>query len=131
MSMRAALVLFVGFAVLAGLFIYFRPAPAPEGMPAPANRDAATGVRVIEYVVADGERLAGPALVQTLQGEVLLLRVTSDRADELHLHGYDLSTKLAPGETGELKVIARAAGRFELELHERHLPIALIEVRPR
>ncbi|WP_193345672.1 hypothetical protein [Blastococcus saxobsidens] len=44
--------------------------------------------------------------------------VTSDVADEVHLHGYDVSAPVAPGEPATLTFDATIPGVFELELHE-------------
>jgi hypothetical protein len=56
--------------------------------------------------------------------------VDSALADEVHLHGYDLSADVAPGKPATIRFKANAPGRFEIELESRRLPIAELEVRP-
>ena len=56
--------------------------------------------------------------------------VKSEFADEVHLHGYDLSADVAPGEPATIRFTADAPGLFEAELESRSLPIAELEVRP-
>ena len=56
--------------------------------------------------------------------------VSSELADRIHLHGYDLTADVAPGQPGRLAFTASFAGVFELELEERDLSIAELEVRP-
>ncbi len=56
--------------------------------------------------------------------------VRSDRADEVHVHGYDLKRRVAPGSPARIAFRARIAGRFDVELEERHVPLARLEVRP-
>ena len=51
-------------------------------------------------------------------------------ADEAHLHGYDVSGPVAPGKTSRLAFSADVPGRFELELEQRGVVLAEIEVRP-
>jgi hypothetical protein len=64
------------------------------------------------------------------QGRQVELVVDSELADEVHLHGYDLSADVAPGEPATIRFKATAPGLFEAELESRGLPIAELEVRP-
>lgn len=64
------------------------------------------------------------------QGSQVVFVVNSELADEVHLHGYDLSADVAPGEPATISFKATAPGRFEAELESRSLPIAELEVRP-
>jgi hypothetical protein len=64
------------------------------------------------------------------QGRKVELVVDSALADEVHVHGYDLSGDVAPGQPLTISFAATAAGIFEIELESRHLPIAELEVRP-
>jgi hypothetical protein len=56
--------------------------------------------------------------------------VRSDVADHVHLHGYDLMRDVAPGAPAQLVFTADIPGRFEIELEDRHLQLAELEVRP-
>ena len=64
------------------------------------------------------------------QGSQVVFVVKSELADEVHLHGYDLSADVAPGEPATISFKATAPGLFEAELESRSLPIAELEVRP-
>ena len=64
------------------------------------------------------------------QGSQVVFVVESELADEVHLHGYDLSADVAPGEPATIRFTADAPGLFEAELESRSLPIAELEVRP-
>ena len=64
------------------------------------------------------------------RGREVVLVVTSELADHVHLHGYDLMADVAPGAPGTIRFTADAPGRFEIELEDRGLPIAELEVRP-
>jgi heme/copper-type cytochrome/quinol oxidase subunit 2 len=64
------------------------------------------------------------------QGSQVVFVVRSELADEVHLHGYDLSADVAPGEPATIRFKANAPGLFEAELESRSLPIAELEVRP-
>jgi hypothetical protein len=54
--------------------------------------------------------------------------VTSDVADEIHVHGYDLSTDVEAGGTAEVKFVADVPGIFEVELEEAVIPLVELEV---
>jgi hypothetical protein len=58
------------------------------------------------------------------------IRIRSDRADELHLHGYDLRARIAADQPAELSFAADESGRFAFELHGSHREIAVLEVTP-
>jgi hypothetical protein len=132
-----------GVAVLAGLFFVMKPADAPTG-PAlapdplpigaetlpPETAPPAAEPLVAEYRLERGQRVEGPEVIRARQGDLLGIDVTSDQADELHLHGYDLSADLKPGEPARLRFSASLTGRFELELHHHHTVLAVLEVLP-
>jgi hypothetical protein len=64
------------------------------------------------------------------KGEKVALVVVSDVADEVHLHGYDKITDVAPGKAARIVFVASIPGRFEVELEDRGVQIADLEVRP-
>ena len=133
------LLLAVGVVALTGLYLLARPqapgvpAPAaPATAPAAAHSESPLPVtaRAFEFDVAQG-KITGPPQLQVNQNERVLLRVRSDVADELHVHGYELSAPLPAGELVTLTFIAARSGRFEVELHGAHRPLGALEVQPR
>ncbi|HXH88795.1 MAG TPA: hypothetical protein VNI55_09340 [Gaiellaceae bacterium] len=84
----------------------------------------------IAIVVAAGRPTGGVQRVSVSQGERAVLVVTSDIAGEVHVHGYDLSAELEAGGSAELPFTATIVGRFEVELEERGVQLAEIDVRP-
>jgi hypothetical protein len=54
--------------------------------------------------------------------------VTSDVADEVHLHGYDIEKELSPGTPVTLQFDATIAGVFEVELHEAGTVLLRLQV---
>ncbi len=67
--------------------------------------------------VSNGHRTAGPDTVEVKLGDTVTFEVTSDQADEVHVHGYDRSLELQPGVAATLAFTADIPGRFEMELH--------------
>ena len=103
------------------------PVAALSATPAPAVNEA----RTLEWRIAQGHLQQLPASLVVQQGETLRLRVTSDRADQLHLHGYDRALALKPGVPAQLELTADHSGRFDLELHHSGLELGALEVQPR
>ena len=62
-------------------------------------------------------------------GSKVTIRVSSDVADEVHLHGYDISAKVAAGGSAVVAFTARIPGVFELELEQLGKTLAKIQVQ--
>jgi hypothetical protein len=76
----------------------------------------------------------GAPTLRLLQGDEVDLNWNVDAAMELHLHGYKLEVRAAPGVPALMPFRARATGRFPVEIHDergRHRTILYIEVHPR
>ena len=120
---------------VAGAYVGFRPqatpgpATAQEATPAAAPVAAPAGAE-FAFVITAG-KIVGPPAMLAREGEQVTLRIRSDVADELHVHGYDLSAPLPAGEEVALRFIAARAGRFEVELHRAHRELGALEVQPR
>ena len=84
---------------------------------------------VVRVTVVDGSA-KGILRASVDQGDRVRLVVTSDVADEIHLHGYDISRAVEAGGTVTLAFRATIPGRFEVELEDRGVPIADITVEP-
>lgn len=127
-----AVFLLLGLSVLVGLFLWLRPAPVPAPLPEAApTRVETPSPRVFSLQVQQGQRVAGPAVIRVMQGEAVVLELSADTDDELHLHGYDLSLAITAGQPARLAFTADRSGRFEYELHRAHREIGVLEVLPR
>ncbi|MES2491217.1 MAG: hypothetical protein V4607_15625 [Pseudomonadota bacterium] len=143
MNKKALLFLGLALAVLAGLSMVMRPASAPTQNSAtvvqsgPVTVIAAPAVpelpkpKLFEIVVSKGQRVSGPASIQVQEGDDVELQITSDHADDLHMHGYDLHLKLQAGVPAKLAFKAEHSGRFDYELHHAHLELGTLEVMPK
>jgi ABC-type glycerol-3-phosphate transport system substrate-binding protein len=89
--------------------------------------DASTLVKV---TVVDGQPQGGIVRQTVDKDDQVVLVVTSDVADEIHLHGYDVSRDVEAGGTVRLPFKATIPGRFEAELESRGVQIADITVEP-
>lgn len=103
-----------------------------RAQPAPVNGSEARATgHEFAIVVRHGKRVSGAAILRVQQGDEVTLHVTTDSADEFHLHGYNLLVKLRPNETATLHFIAKLSGRFTYELHKSDLELGALEVYPR
>ena len=103
-------------------------APATTESP-PATTAPPDTVR-INYVIVGGQPQGGIARDSVARGRTVVITVTSDVAEEVHVHGYDLSADVAPGAPATIRFVADAPGRFEIELENSAVQIAELEVRP-
>lgn len=91
--------------------------------------------RVLDLAIHDGVPPAQPQILSVLQNDRVVLRLTSDKPVQVHLHGYDIESDVAPGRATSLRFTASATGRFPIEIHShdprRQRPLAYLEVRPR
>jgi hypothetical protein len=96
---------------------------------------AAAETQVVELAIQDGRLRPEQRVIRVQRGDAVTLRWTSDRALTLHLHGYDIEQRLDPGTTTTMSFVARAAGRFAIEIHGgpggRASTLGYLEVRPR
>ncbi len=99
-----------------------KPTPKPTAKPKPQPKR-------IEIVVTGGVPKDGIVRATVPKAKQVVLVVRSDVAGEVHLHGYDVKRDVAAGGTARLPFVADLAGRFEVELEERHVLLAQVTVR--
>jgi hypothetical protein len=88
------------------------------------------GPTVVRVRVVGGAPQGGIVRRTIDQGDRVVLVVTADVTDHVHLHGYDLMRDVAPGRPARIPFRATVPGRFEVELEDRSLQIADLTVRP-
>lgn len=85
---------------------------------------------IVRIVAEGGVPQGGIARWTVAKGDKVVLVVTSDVADEVHVHGYDISRGVPAGGTARITFVAKLPGRFEVELEERGAQIADLTVEP-
>jgi hypothetical protein len=99
-----------------------RPADGPES--------ASMGGKVPTIVIRNGEPVGGIKQLEYNAGDQIRFEVSSDVADEVHVHGYDLMQDVPAGSTVSFDFPAEIEGIFEAELEGRKEQIAEIRVNP-
>ena len=64
------------------------------------------------------------------QGETVRFRVRNDKAEEVHVHGYDIKKELEPNKTATVSFKATINGIFEIELEGSATQLASLKVIP-
>ena len=89
---------------------------APEPEPAP---DASSADAIVTATFVGGSvDLDGPDRIEVSQGDVVMVMITSDAVDEIHVHGYDLFADVAPDVDAMIVFTADTQGRFEIEFEQ-------------
>src|SRR5438552_3839973 len=90
---------------------------------------AATPAREFDLSIV-GRRVEGSTpTIRVKRGDSVILRWRTDEAVSLHLHGYDIQTKLSPASSTRMRFEAGVAGRFAITAHEFGA-VADAEARP-
>jgi hypothetical protein len=151
MRPRSILLIVVAFAVAASLFVLLRPnddeesaspgtttqattttatptttgetppPPPPPGPPPPAR---------VAITIREGLPVGGIRRVTVAKNRQVVLVVTSDVVDHVHLHGYDIMRDVGPGQPARIAFRATRVGTVEAELEERGVQIASITAKP-
>ncbi|HVF03682.1 MAG TPA: hypothetical protein VNA20_02470 [Frankiaceae bacterium] len=99
------------------------PAGCTAPSPAPAGAVVVTAAVGGTSVMTERQRYDVPL------GSAVRIEVTTDVADEVHVHGYDLRAVTKPGCPTALDLTANIPGSVEVELERGHL--RLFELRSR
>jgi hypothetical protein len=143
--MRIPLILAAAIAAAAALFFVLRPDNGDDNASGNATTTSSTTTSTtttatepteppppatVRIVVRGGEPVGGVRNVTVSKGRQVVLIVSSDVADEVHLHGYNLKRDVAPGAPARLPFRATINGTVEVELEQRGLPLARITTQP-
>ena len=106
-------------------------APVPSGAgssAAPAPAPAGPTTRAISITVRGGTASGETGRVTVPLGTPVTMSVTSDVADEIHVHGYDRKAEIPAGGTASVSFTATVPGVFEVELEQSKLQLLQLQV---
>jgi heme/copper-type cytochrome/quinol oxidase subunit 2 len=95
---------------------------------ASGTTEAASTARTVQIRVTGDQVETAERRVKVPLGSEVRLEVTADRADEVHLHGYDRKVDIEPGTPAVLEFLADTPGVFEVELEEAALKLVELQV---
>lgn len=93
------------------------------------NRPSPPADNTISARISDGKVEGVPARVEVDRGTRVRIEVTSDRSDELHVHGYEETVPLTVGNPATVAFVADLPGVFEVETHDSGLLLFQLVVR--
>lgn len=147
--MSRLLIVAAAVVVAAGLFLVLRPddednptattptttttATTPthtEPSVPPPTRPPPPPPAEVRITVRDGIPVGGVRRLTVGKGRRVILIVTSNVADHVHLHGYDVMRDVAPGRPARISFRATIVGTVEAELEDRGVPLARITTQP-
>ena len=134
-----AVVAIVVFAVSGGSDDTSKNTAQQTATPTPTPTPTAAGEESTPTATATPTAAPQPPLLQAgkvaklryTEGETVRFRVVSDKAEEVHVHGYDLKKDLQPGETATMSFKASITGIFEIEFEQSAEQIAELRVDPK
>jgi len=94
------------------------------------NSSSSTPATVYHLEVRNAKPVGGVRTVTFKKGGRVRFSVTSDVADEIHVHGYDLHKDVVKGGTVSFNFPAKIDGIFVVELESRSEQIASLHVQP-
>jgi hypothetical protein len=105
--------------------------PAEQAATGPTGtRPGRPRPQIDRVVVRGGQPVGGVERLEYDSGERVRFIVRSDVADEVHVHGYDISKEVTAGGSVRFGFPADIEGVFEVELEQRHVQIAELRVNP-
>ena len=134
MKLNNLLFVFLGVVALGGLFLLFKPQNKPQvsqtmqttnPSPTPEKK-----TKIFELVVKDKKLVSGESVLKVTQNDDVVIKITVDEEEELHLHGYDKSVDLEKDKQASLSFKANLSGRFPFELERSKTELGTLEVEP-
>lgn len=104
-------------------------APAATPTTAAGTATTAPAGTVLAVTVRGGQVVEGASRQRATLNQPVTIRVTSDAADQVHVHGYEKLVDVAPGRPAEVTFVANIPGVFEVELERTHRLLFTMEVR--
>ena len=119
-GVRRAVIAVAGVAVIIVAFVLLQ-----GGNSSDSTSSTTPTVRVV-----DAKPQGGVQKLTFTKGGTVKFHVTSDTADEIHVHGYDVHKDVAKGGTVTFDFPAKIEGRFVVELEAKGEQIAQLDVTP-
>lgn len=120
--------LFVGgYLYLSRTFLEQAIAPAPH---LASTTSQAPKTKAFTLSVVGRKLVSGDTTLKVKEGEKVIINITVDEDEELHLHGYDVHIDLKKDQQGTLTLVTSSSGRFPFELEHSGTELGALEVLP-
>lgn len=108
--------------------------------PSLAQQAQADRVEHFDLRIENGRLTDSRSVIAVRRSDRVEITWHVDRQTALHLHGYDIALNVAPDKPEAMTFVARATGRFPIEIHaspgegrsaSHHAVLIYLEVHPR
>jgi hypothetical protein len=106
------------------------PATTTAAAPPPTTTAAPAPPPVPTVEVKDGAPVGGVKTITVTSGATARFKVTSNVADTIHVHGYDIEKEVPAGGSVTFTFKATDEGVFDVEAHSTDTQVAKLEVVP-
>ena len=89
----------------------------------------ASGPVTLNVTIANGKVSPSGAKYDVAKGAEVTINVTSDSAETVHVHGYEIEKDVTPGQKLVITFVANMTGSFDIETHVIDATIATLNVR--
>jgi hypothetical protein len=128
MTGRTRLAVLAGVVAIAVIAFIVAQSGGSDSNDKSTSTRSGSGTRPIQIVA--GKPVGGIRKFKVNKGDRVRFAVTSDVADEIHVHGYDFMKDVKAGGTVRFDFPAKIDGSFVIELEKRKEQIASLEVQP-
>lgn len=106
------------------------PSPSVPLSPTPVASGVASdsAQQTLSLTVSKGKVTGDTGRVKVALGTRLRITVTSDVADEIHVHLYDLMQEISANSPGSIEFVADKPGVVEVELEHAKLPLTHLAI---
>jgi hypothetical protein len=96
-----------------------------------AEKAKPAGPQVFRIQLKNHNPVGGRKVIKVKKGDRVLIVVSSDKPETVHLHGVDIEREITPSKPGRYAFTAKNEGAYELESHTTEQKIATLQVQPR
>ena len=95
-----------------------------------STTQSADSTNKFEYTLTIGENTGSDVVIEVIEGKTVELTIVNPNShDDVHLHGYDLSTgAIEKGQPGTITFTALKTGEFDIESHETEKVVSILKV---
>jgi ABC-type Fe3+-hydroxamate transport system substrate-binding protein len=104
-------------------------APASSAATSPGSSSSAGADVAAEVTLKGGKPQGGTRHLSTKPNKPTFLLVTSDKAEEVHVHGADREVEVPANQPTRVDITEPAPGQYEVEIHSTNAQIAVLRVQ--
>ena len=79
--------------------------------------------------IVNGSAQGGAQRVKIAKNSSVVIEVTADSSETIHIHGYDIESDVGPAQAATFSFNANVGGVFVVEIHRNNRKILELEVK--